>query len=213
MKTRIVVADDHPMVQAALRAALATALPDAELIACHSVEAVMRTLALEPAGVDLVLLDLNMPDAQGFSGLFLLQAHYPIIPVAIISAQENAATIRRAIAFGASGFLPKSLDLATMARAVAGILEGDVWTPPNVGRIDAATDDEAELASRFASLSAQQMRILSMIVDGKLNKQIGAALNLAEQTVKIHASTIFRKLGVKNRTQAAVLVQKTHGDL
>ncbi len=212
MTTRILVADDHPVVQAALRAALATAIPETELIACSSMESVLRTIALEPASIDLVLLDLSMSDAQGFSGLFLLQAQYPTIPVAIISAQESATTIRRAIAYGASGFLPKSLALSVMAKAVASILDGDVWIPPNIGPMDAHSDQDLDLAKRFSSLSPQQTRILMMIVDGRLNKQIGAALNIAEQTVKIHTSTIFRKLGVQNRTQAAVLVQRAHAD-
>lgn len=213
MTTRIVVADDHPIVQAALRTALATALPDTELIACHTMNAVLKTIALEPSSFDLVLLDLNMPDAQGFSGLFLLQAQYPMIPVAIISAQENALTVRRAIAYGASGFLPKSLDLPDMAKAVVSILAGDIWSPPNARAGDGVTADDMEMAKRFSTLSPQQMRILMMIVDGKLNKQIAATLKISEQTVKIHTSAIFRKLGVRNRTQAAVLVQKAHLDL
>lgn len=210
MTTRIIVADDHPMVQAALRTALTKVLPDTELVACHTLEAVLQMIALDPAGIDLVLLDLSMPDAQGFSGLFLLQAQYPTIPVAIISAQDSTSTIHRAIAYGASGFLPKSLDLSVMLHAVAAILAGDVWTPPEAGVVDKAAPDDADMASRLASLSAQQMRILMMIVDGKLNKQIAASLSIAEQTVKIHTSTIFRKLGVRNRTQAAVFIQKIH---
>ena len=213
MTTRIVVADDHPIVQAALRTALATVLPDTELIACHTMNAVLKTIALEPSSFDLVLLDLSMPDAQGFSGLFLLQAQYPTIPVAIISAQENPLTVRRAIAYGASGFLPKSLDLPDMAKAVVSILAGDIWSPPNARAGDGVTADDMEMAKRFATLSPQQMRILMMIVDGKLNKQIAATLKISEQTVKIHTSAIFRKLGVRNRTQAAVLVQKAHVDL
>lgn len=212
MTTRIIVADDHPMVQAALRSALATAIPDTELIACHTIDAVLRSIALDPAGIDLVLLDLNMPDARGFSGLFLLQAQYPTIPVAIISAQESATTMRRAIAYGASGFLPKSLELAVMAKAVVSILAGHVWAPPEAEAFERDMSDDAETAKRFASLSAQQVRILMLIVDGKLNKQIAATLSIAEQTVKIHTSTIFKKLGVSNRTQAAVLVQKMHTD-
>lgn len=199
------------MVQAALRTALATAMPNMELIACQSIESLLRIIALEPNSIDLVLLDLGMPDTKGFSGLFMLQAQYPILPVAIISAQEDASTIRRAIAYGASGFLPKSLELRVLAKAVANILNGDVWTP-EISEIPLSLDGDMDLASRFASLSPQQVKILMFIVDGQLNKQIAGHLNVAEQTVKIHISTIFKKLGVTNRTQAAMLFQKAHSD-
>lgn len=153
MKTRIIVADDHPMVQTALRTALTTVLPATEIIACHTLDAVLQTISLEPASIDLVLLDLGMPDAQGFSGLFLLQAQYPTIPVAIISAQDSVATINRAIAYGASGFLSKSLELSVMSKAVASILAGDVWTPHNSGTPHAVAPDDADMANRLASLS------------------------------------------------------------
>lgn len=211
MTTRIVVVDDHPMVQAALRTALATAMPNAELIACRSIESLLRIIAVEPNSIDLVLLDLGMPDTTGFSGLFMLQAQYPITPVAIISAQEDASTIQRAIAFGASGFLPKSLELRVLVKAVASILDGDVWTP-EISEPLLSLDGDIDLASRFASLSPRQMKILMFIVDGQLNKQIAGHLNVAEQTIKIHISAIFKKLGVTNRTQAAMLFQKLHSD-
>lgn len=213
MTTRILVGDDHPMVQSALRTAFAVALPEAEIIACRTLDEVLATLARDAAAIDLVLLDLNMPGAQGFSGLFLLLAQFPTIPAAIISAQEDAATIRRAIAYGASGFLPKSLSLPAMADAVRSILAGEIWTPTELADpADGAREDRA-IAGRLASLSPQQMRILMMIVGGKLNKQIAGELGIAEQTVKVHVSTILRKLEVRSRTQAAVLVQATYGGL
>ncbi|HVL73566.1 MAG TPA: response regulator transcription factor [Beijerinckiaceae bacterium] len=200
---RIVIGDDHPLVQAALRSALPGALPGAEIVEAPNTEAVVDCVGRDPAGVDLVLLDLNLPGTPGLAGLFLLLAHFPTVPVAILSAVQDPSTIRRALACGASGYIPKSLALPTMVAAIEAILRGEVWAPPEAE--GAAEPEDRDLATRFASLSAQQLRILAMIVAGKLNKQIAAELGIAEQTVKIHVSTILRKLDVGTRTQAAVL--------
>lgn len=211
MTTRIVIGDDHPLVQAALRSALSTALSDLDIVACQSLDEVLVVLSERPDEIDLVLWDLNMPGIQGFTGLFMMLAQFPTVPVAIISAKQDATTIRRAIAYGASGYIPKSLSLPAMADAVTRILAGEIWMPPNIGGRGSLQSSDLELASRLTSLSAQQLRILSMIVAGKLNKQIANDLNIAEQTVKGHVSMILRKLGVGSRTQAAVLAERLSG--
>ncbi|HYH23182.1 MAG TPA: response regulator transcription factor [Azospirillum sp.] len=200
----IVIGDDHPLVQAALRDALGKAMPEVAVVECLTLDAVMQAVAARPDDIDLVLLDLNMPGTHGFAGLFLMLAHHPTVPVAIISALEDSTTIQRALAYGASGYIPKSLSMGAMADAIRAILDGEVWAPRDALASGRASDD-ADLARRFASLSPQQIRILMMIVDGKLNKQIAGDLNIAEQTVKVHVSTILRKLGVVSRTQAAVV--------
>lgn len=201
---QIVIGDDHPLVQAALRDALGKAMPEVTVAECLTLDAVMRAVAAQPDDIDLVLLDLNMPGTHGFAGLFLMLAHHPTVPVAIISALEDSSTIRRALAYGASGYIPKSLSMSAMAEAIRAILNGEVWAPHDALSARRASDD-TDMARRFASLSPQQIRILMMIVDGKLNKQIAGELNIAEQTVKVHVSTILRKLGVVSRTQAAVV--------
>ncbi|PDT45250.1 DNA-binding response regulator [Sinorhizobium fredii] len=206
MSTRIVIADDHPMVQAALRSALVTALPDLDLIACRSVDEVLEVLSSDWREVDLVLLDLTMPGTDGFAGLFLLHAHFPTLPVAIVSARQDAATIQKAITFGASGYIPKSLDLPEMASAIGAILEGEIWTPSRFGA--ETVDPDAAMSARLASLSSQQLRILTKIIEGKLNKQIAGEMEIAEQTVKVHVSAILKKLGVVSRTQAAVTCER-----
>ncbi len=207
---RIVVGDDHPLVQAALANVLAEISPEVEIVACYTLDAVMEAVAAAPADIDLVLLDLNMPGTHGFAGLFLMQAQHPTVPVAILSAQADAATIRRAMTFGASGYVPKSLSLPDMAAAIVAILAGERWTPPDIAGLAGGGegDDDLELARRFSSLSPQQIRILALIVAGKLNKQIAGELNVSEQTIKIHVSTILRKLQVVTRTQAAVLASR-----
>ncbi|MDN5005419.1 response regulator [Bradyrhizobium sp. GCM10027634] len=208
MTMRILIGDDHPLVQAALRSALSTVLPDLDIVACQSLDEAVSVLSAQSDEIDLILWDLTMPGIQGFAALFILSAQFPTVPVAIISARQEAATIRRAIAYGASGYIPKSLGLPEMADAITKILAGEIWMPPNVGGRGSIQSDDVELAARMASLSAQQLRILAMIVEGKLNKQIAGELDIAEQTVKGHVSTILRKLGVGSRTQAAVLAER-----
>lgn len=205
--TTIIIGDDHPLVQAALRDALGRRFPGLRVVECYDLDAVLAATAENAEEIDLVLLDLNMPGTHGFAGLFLMAAQHPTVPVAILSAIQDPSTIRRALDYGASGYIPKSLGLGDMAEAVAAILNGDVWAPadlPAVGR----SEQDADLARRFASLSAQQMRILTMIVEGRLNKQIAYELQVSEQTVKVHVSTILKKLNVVSRTQAAVVAQK-----
>ena len=205
---RIIVADDHPLVQEALAGVLVQSFPEARIRACLSLAEVTAALGgSEPA--DLVLLDLNMPDSGGFAGLFQLLAEHPTVPVAILSAVEDPATIRRALGYGASGYIPKSTPVARMAEAVRAILAGEIWAPADVaGGEGEAGKDEADWARRFASLSPQQIRILLMVRAGRLNKQIAAELGIAEQTVKVHVSTILKKLQVGSRTQAAVAADR-----
>jgi len=204
-RARIIIADDHPLVQMALGSTLRTAFPDHEIIECMGLDPMLEVVGRDPTAVDLVLLDLNMPGLHGLAGLFTMLGRFPTVPVAIVSALEEPSLIRRAVAFGASGYIPKSLGMPQMAAAVRAILAGEIWIPEKAEGTAEDESEEAEIARRFASLSPSQMRILFMIVEGKLNKQIASEMSIAEQTVKIHDSTIFRKLGVGTRTQAAVL--------
>jgi DNA-binding NarL/FixJ family response regulator len=158
--------------------------------------------------VDLVLLDLTMPGVQGFSGLLYLRAQFPEIPVAIVSAHEEPAVIRRAIEFGASGFVPKSLDIDQIGSALRAILSGDTWTPPDTDLSAPEDQETSELVRRLASLTPQQVRVLMMVSEGLLNKQIAYELGVSEATVKAHVSAILQKLGVDSRTQAVIAASK-----
>jgi DNA-binding NarL/FixJ family response regulator len=149
---------------------------------------------------------------RGFSGLMFLRAQYPSVPVVVVSANDDPAVIRRCMEFGASGFIPKTLGVDTMRAAVARVLDGGVWTPPDVdlsGRPDAAT---ADLIGRLASLTPQQVRVLMMLSEGLLNKQIAYGLGVSEATVKAHVSAILQKLGVESRTQAVIAAAKIEPD-
>ncbi|TWI55535.1 DNA-binding NarL/FixJ family response regulator [Pseudomonas duriflava] len=204
---QILIADDHPLFRSALQQALTLGLgQEAQLVEAASI-AELEAQLTHKGDWDLVLLDLNMPGAYGFSGLVLLRGQYPHLPVVMVSAQEEAAVVQRAREFGASGFIPKSSDLETIQHAVRTVLDGDTWWPQ--GEAGAVLSEEAKAASAgLASLTPQQFRVLTMVCDGLLNKQIAYELSVSEATVKAHVTAIFRKLGVRTRTQAALLLQQ-----
>src|SRR5262250_3532141 len=204
---RMVIADDHPLFRGALREAVSGLFEDVEIAEAGSFDDVTKLLE-RGAEVDLILLDLAMPGVRGFSGLMFLRAQYPSVPVVVVSANDDPAVIRRCMDFGASGFIPKTLGVETMRAALARVLEGGVWTPPDVdlsGKPDAAT---ADLIARLASLTPQQVRVLMMLSEGLLNKQIAYGLGVSEATVKAHVSAILQKLGVDSRTQAVITAAK-----
>lgn len=204
----ILIADDHPLFRSALRQAVTLGLgPDVRLVEVASI-AELETHLSDKSDWDLVLLDLNMPGAYGFSGLVLLRGQYPQIPVVMVSAQEEAAVVVKSREFGASGFIPKSSTLEQIQDAVQKVLDGEVWWPPQAfEKVDVSA--EAKAASEgLASLTPQQFRVLTMVCEGLLNKQIAYELSVSEATIKAHVTAIFRKLGVRTRTQAALLLQQ-----
>jgi DNA-binding NarL/FixJ family response regulator len=155
---------------------------------------------------DLVLLDLNMPGVRGFSGLLLLRAQFPEIPVMIVSAVEDTSVIRRCFDLGASGFLSKSETAARIRESIDTILAGGLWVPEGVS-LD-GQDEQTEVLARLATLTPQQIRVLMMLSDGLMNKQIAYELSISEATVKAHVSAILQKLNVDSRTQAVIAAAK-----
>ena len=204
---RFVIADDHPLFRGALREAVSGLFADATISEAGSFDD--ASALLDGGGdVDLVLLDLTMPGVRGFSGLMYLRAQYPSVPVVVVSANDDPAVIRRCMEFGASGFIPKTLGVEAMRAAVARVLEGGVWTPPDVD-LKAGTDAEtADVMARLTTLTPQQVRVLMMLSEGLLNKQIAYNLTVSEATVKAHVSAILQKLGVESRTQAVIAAAK-----
>lgn len=198
---RIVVADDHPLFRAALGSALARAAPGASIEETASLAGARRALGSGP--VDLLLLDLKLSDSEGFAGLAEVRGDYPAVPVAVVSASEDAATVRRALAFGAAGFIPKSATLQEMVEALTAILAGDGWFP----EMAEVEDEEEPMEARIASLTPSQLKILIGLQQGRLNKQIAYDLGVTEATIKAHLTSVFRKLGVHNRTQAVIAAQ------
>jgi DNA-binding NarL/FixJ family response regulator len=201
----ILIADDHPLFRDALRRAVAQILPAAQLLEADDVPALLE-LAQAHSRADLLLLDLNMPGAHGFSALAHVRASFPTLPVIVVSAREEPALMQRALGHGAAGFVPKSSDLATIGAAIDAVLDGDTWLPPGIPTQAAALDPEEEaLAARIAELTPQQYRVLSLVCNGLLNKQIAFDLGVSEATVKAHMTAILRKLGAHSRTQVVLL--------
>lgn len=208
--TIILVADDHPLFRDALASAI-QALPERCTIRfAATFDEAMRALDDEEAP-ELVLLDLNMPGSRGLSGLSMMRSQFPAIAVIIVSAVEDAGTIRRSIAMGASGYVPKSSTIEEMRAAVSRVLAGEVYTPEGL-EIAAETEaEEAELIKRMQSLTPQQSRVLAMLGEGLLNKQIAYELDVSEATIKAHVSAILTKLNVDSRTQAVITLAKLNG--
>jgi DNA-binding NarL/FixJ family response regulator len=204
--TRIMIVDDHPLFRGALKQALATALDEPELLEAGSLDELNEKLSKDGT-VDLILLDLTMPGVQGLSGLLFIRTQYPEIPVVIVSASEDPGTIRGAIGFGALGFVPKSQPVDQIRAAVRTVLAGDIWVPPDVD-LSAPSGQAAELVGRLSTLTPQQVRVLMMVGEGLLNKQIAYRLNVSEATVKAHVSAILQKLGVDSRTQAVIAINR-----
>jgi len=198
-----IVADDHPLFRKALRQTVEAAFDAAVIVEAGSLDEVTDGLSAH-VDADLVLFDLNMPGARGFSGLIYLRAQYPEIPVCIVSATEDAVTIRNAMALGASGYVPKSGSTEQIREAISAILAGDTWLPETVD-LRAAPDEDLELTKRLRSLTPQQVRVLMMLSEGLLNKQIAYELGVSEATVKAHVSAILQKLQVENRTKAVLV--------
>ncbi|PMQ04506.1 Transcriptional activator protein ExaE [Dyella sp. AD56] len=207
--TRLLIADDHPLFRAALRQAANDSVEGCDVVEASDLHGVLNALAGDP-DIDLVLLDLHMPGSQGLSGLATLRGQFPSVAVLVVSAHDEARTVRRALDHGAAGFIPKSATPAEIAQAIRSVLDCGRWLPSTLAQAVAALPADAadvDLASRLARLTEQQYRVLSLLGEGLLNKQIADRLTIQERTVKAHVTAIFEKLGVRNRTQAGVLLR------
>ncbi len=202
---RIIIVDDHPLFRSALRQTLAGGDPSISVQEAGDLNELSGALEAD-RDCDLVLLDLNMPGTRGFSGLLLLRAQYPEIPVMIVSAVEDGSIIRRAFELGAAGYLHKSVGPADIRRAIETVLSGEVYVPE--GMEFPAEDSQSQLMRRLATLTPQQVRVLMMLSDGLMNKQIAYELSISEATVKAHVSAILQKLDVDSRTQAVIAASK-----
>jgi DNA-binding NarL/FixJ family response regulator len=206
MSTTLLVADDHPLFRAALRTAISAAVPDARFVEADSISQLFELLE-HPALPDLLLLDLNMPGAQGFSALAHLRGALPQLPVVVVSALDDATTVRQCLRFGAQGFISKSADAARIGSDVRAVLDGELAIPAHIEGVAPGSGDGAQLAvaQRMAELTPAQFRVLGMLCAGRMNKQIAFDLQITEATVKAHMTAVMRKLGVATRTQAVLL--------
>jgi DNA-binding NarL/FixJ family response regulator len=207
---RFIIVDDHPLFRGALGQALRASFASAEILEAGSLDELTDRLS-QSGDTDLILLDLTMPGVQGLSGLLYLRAQHPEVPVVIVSASDDAATIRQCLDCGASGFIPKSQPVERIREAIRRIIDGEVWLPPDVDVNNLPPAESAELVSRLSTLTPQQVRVLMMLGEGLLNKQIAFKLGVSEATIKAHVSAILQKLGVDSRTQAVIAISKIGG--
>ena len=204
---RLLIADDHPLFRAALRQA-AAAVVGRDIAEADTLPAAFEILEQDTA-IELVLLDLHMPGANGLSGLAALRGQYPGVAVLVVSAHDTPAVIRRVLDHGAAGFISKSAGASRIDEAITAVLDGGEWVAPELAervRTEPGEAGDRQLAARLASLTSQQFRVLGLLSRGLLNKQIADQLNIQERTVKAHVTAIFEKLGVRNRTQASNLL-------
>jgi DNA-binding NarL/FixJ family response regulator len=202
------IADDHPLFREALIGALRTQFSELSIVESDSLESTIQQIENHD-DLDLVLLDLHMPGSGDLYGIIRIREDYPELPVAVISGSDQLNIISKVMGFGAMGFISKSSSSIQIAEAINNILEGDTWLPPGIAnQIEALSTDDLNLANRVAQLTPQQYRVLYLLHEGLLNKQIAYELNVTEATIKAHITAIFRKLGINNRTQAVLLAEK-----
>jgi DNA-binding NarL/FixJ family response regulator len=205
------VADDHPLFREALRSAIAQVFPDSETLEASSLDEAVAIIAGHP-DLDLVLLDLNMPGTTDFAGLLALRRTFPKLPVVVVSGLDDRRIVAEALGYGAAGFIPKSSPKTQLVDGIREAMEGNVYVPPAyrdpiADQPEPATPDP-NVAHRITTLTRQQLRVLKLVSEGKLNKQIAYELGIGETTVKAHVSAILHKLGVYSRTQAAIEARK-----
>lgn len=201
---KIILADDHPLFRQALTITLKSHFTSAVIVDAENIPELEQHLESEEKA-DLLLLDLDIPGAHGFNSLISIRRSHPDLGIVVISGFEDKETIHKAMSFGAAGFIPKSTPVPKMVVAIEEVLNGTLWTPDGEFNPGEKTND---IDDKIASLTPKQHEILLMFADGLLNKQIASQLGTSESTIKSHASIIFLKLGVRNRTQAVITLNE-----
>jgi DNA-binding NarL/FixJ family response regulator len=210
--SKFIVADDHPLFREALSQSIHQCVDNAQVVTADSL-ASLQAVVEKHADADLLLLDLHMPGVQGFSALVYLSGRHETLPTVIVSASEDPAIMRRALELGASGYIPKSSPIAVIGGAIRAVLDGEVWLPDGVEYGDAQMSGEAAgVANALATLTPHQFRVLQMLGEGLMNKQIAYQLGVSEATIKAHVTAVLRKLNVTNRTQAVVAISQLNID-
>lgn len=205
--TTILIADDHPMFRDAMRVAIGALGEDISLIETGTFETAVAAMNASN-GIDLALIDLRMPGMQGMTGVAYLRGQFPAIPLMVVSGIDDPTVIRRAMALGCAGYIPKTLGTYEIREALMQAMQGRIFVPPGVDISAAADEAQQALMQRFASLTPQQLRVLMMLSEGRLNKQIAYELGVSEATIKAHVSAILLKLKVDSRTQAVIQLGK-----
>lgn len=211
MDANFLVVDDHPLFRDALTLAIKASHPAAKIKEASSIDAAKDMMG-RGERFDLVLLDLSMPGVAGFEGFLELRGIDPKQPIAIVSALEDSRVIHEAITLGAAGFIPKSARKPELAEAIDTVMQGNLTLPKTYQPPVRDAAGASDIGTRLSSLTPQQLRVLKMLRQGLLNKQIAHELGVGETTVKAHVSEILRKLDVASRTQAVIEVSRIDFD-
>jgi DNA-binding NarL/FixJ family response regulator len=214
---KILVVDDHVLIRDALRGVLKELKGDAEVLEASDCRQALALIADNADDLGLILLDLNLPDRDGFSALAEVREHYPAVSVVVLSGQHDRSSVIRALDLGALGFIPKSGQREVMLSALQLVFAGGVYIPPEILTRDspatqpAAKPPAAERPPASPSdlgLTGRQLDVLALMMQGKSNKAICRVLDLAEPTVKNHVTAILKALRVTNRTEAVIAVRE-----
>jgi DNA-binding NarL/FixJ family response regulator len=203
---KFLIADDHPLYREALISALQPLFENVDIIQSDGLDSTLKALQ-QHSDFDLVLLDLNMPGCDSFYGLIRVSQDFPKVAVAVVSASDSVEVVCKVMNLGAKGFIPKSTPTVVIAEALKQIMDGKNWFPE-----DMQTDIEdyvpaIDIAKLVGELTPKQFRVLRLLQNGLLNKQIAFDLSITEATVKAHISAIFRKFNVNTRTQAVLMLK------
>lgn len=209
---QVLIADDHPLFRNALRHVATEAIEGANCIEAHDFNEVLEALN-DDDPFDIILLDLRMPGADGFTGLLRLREQSPTTPVVIVSASEEKEVVDRALTCGAVGFIPKSAPKDDMVAAIRKVMQGGIYRPdePATKNKRTCTSIDHALIDGLGSLTRRQRAVLSLLARGRSNKQIAFELDVTNTTVKAHITAILRKLKVTSRTQAVIVARQVDG--
>jgi DNA-binding NarL/FixJ family response regulator len=202
------IVDDHPLIRSALREALSVMAEGVELLEAENPEEGLELLGRR-ADADLIVLDLNFSQHDGLQFIERFRAAAPAVPLIVYTMHEDAPTLRQALARGAAGVIPKTHSKKLLQKAVELVMEGGIYLPPNLAR--QLADSEAAPPPPKAEISPQQWKILELLAEGFPNKEIARRLGVASSTVKNQLTAIFERLGVSNRTQAAIAARALVG--
>lgn len=214
--SRVLIADDHPLFREALRNIVELTFPDVECVDTCDVAETMAAVR-DDASFDLILLDLFLPGAEGYSCLIALRSHAPSTPVIVVSASDNVSVVREAFSYGAMGYLPKSSSREVMKNALRLVVSGSSYVPSEalgaIGPLRPSAAGNAAEEDDWQTLTPRQLAVLALLGEGKANKQIAFELGISEITVKAHVSAILRKLNVHNRLQAVIAAKNITGKM
>ncbi len=208
---KILLVDDHALIREALRGVLRELRPDAAILEAPDCSEAMRLAMASAAELELILLDLGLPDGDGFEVLADLRARYPAVAIVVLSATKDRDSVTRSLDLGALGFIPKSATRAVMMSALQLVFAGGIYVPSEILHRDQAAPPASPIAAKAAapsdlSLTDRQIDVLALMMHGKSNKAICRELALAEATVKNHVTAVLKALKVTNRTEAVIAV-------